>query len=52
VSSDGSVCDIHFAEVPTSQVKYITALSGSLIDFIVDIRVGSPNRRRVGLAAT
>lgn len=42
VSSRGTVRGIHFADVPPSQAKYITALSGSLIDFVVDIRVGSP----------
>ena len=42
VSSRGTVRGIHFADVPPSQAKYITALSGSLLDFIVDIRVGSP----------
>ncbi len=42
VSSAGTVRGIHFADVPPSQAKYITALSGSLIDYIVDIRVGSP----------
>jgi len=42
VSSRGTVRGIHFADVPPSQGKYITALSGSLIDYIIDIRVGSP----------
>ncbi|MDU0314719.1 dTDP-4-dehydrorhamnose 3,5-epimerase [Phycicoccus sp. M110.8] len=42
VSSRGTVRGIHFADVPPSQAKYITALTGSLIDFVVDIRVGSP----------
>lgn len=42
VSSRGTVRGIHFADVPPSQAKYITALSGSLVDYIVDIRVGSP----------
>jgi dTDP-4-dehydrorhamnose 3,5-epimerase len=42
VSSRGTVRGIHFADVPPSQAKYITALSGSLLDFVVDIRVGSP----------
>lgn len=42
VSSRGTVRGIHFADVPPSQAKYITVLSGSIIDFIVDIRVGSP----------
>ena len=42
VSSRGTVRGIHFADVPPSQAKYVTALSGSLIDFVIDIRVGSP----------
>jgi dTDP-4-dehydrorhamnose 3,5-epimerase len=42
VSSKGTVRGVHFAEVPPSQAKYITALSGSFLDFVIDIRVGSP----------
>lgn len=42
VSSRGTVRGIHFADVPPSQAKYITVLSGAILDFIVDIRVGSP----------
>lgn len=42
VSARGTVRGIHFADVPPSQAKYITLLSGAIIDFIVDIRVGSP----------
>ncbi len=42
VSSKGTVRGVHFADVPPSQAKYITALSGSFIDFVIDIRVGSP----------
>lgn len=42
VSSRGTVRGIHFADVPPGQGKYITAVSGSLIDYIIDIRVGSP----------
>ena len=42
VSSRGTVRGIHFADVPPSQAKYVTVLSGSLLDFIVDLRVGSP----------
>jgi dTDP-4-dehydrorhamnose 3,5-epimerase len=42
VSSRGTVRGIHFADVPPSQAKYVTALSGALVDFVVDIRVGSP----------
>ena len=42
VSSRGTVRGVHYADVPPGQGKYITALSGSLIDYIIDIRVGSP----------
>jgi len=42
VSSKGTVRGVHFADVPPSQAKYVTALSGSFIDFVIDIRVGSP----------
>ena len=42
VSARGTVRGIHFADVPPGQGKYVTALQGSLIDYVVDIRVGSP----------
>ncbi|WP_353950939.1 dTDP-4-dehydrorhamnose 3,5-epimerase [Knoellia sp. S7-12] len=42
VSSRGTVRGIHFADIPPGQGKYITALSGSLIDYAVDLRQGSP----------
>jgi dTDP-4-dehydrorhamnose 3,5-epimerase len=42
VSSKGTVRGVHFADVPPSQAKFVTALSGSFIDFVIDIRVGSP----------
>jgi len=42
VSSRGTIRGVHFADVPPSQAKYITALSGSFLDFVIDIRVGSP----------
>ena len=42
VSSRGTVRGVHFADLPPSQAKYATALSGSFIDFAIDIRVGSP----------
>jgi dTDP-4-dehydrorhamnose 3,5-epimerase len=41
-SSRGTVRGIHYADVPVGQAKYVTALHGAFIDFIVDIRVGSP----------
>lgn len=42
VSTKGVVRGIHFADVPPSQAKYVTCTRGSVIDYVVDIRVGSP----------
>lgn len=42
VSSRGTVRGIHFAQTPPGQGKYVTVLSGSVVDFVVDVRVGSP----------
>lgn len=42
VSSAGTVRGIHYADVPPSQAKYVTAVAGAFLDYIVDIRVGSP----------
>jgi dTDP-4-dehydrorhamnose 3,5-epimerase len=42
VSSRGAVRGIHFADVPPGQAKYLTCVSGSVLDVVVDIRVGSP----------
>ena len=33
---------IHFADVPPGQGKYVTCVSGAVLDVVVDIRVGSP----------
>lgn len=42
VSKAGVVRGIHFAEIPDGQAKYVTVTSGAVLDFVVDIRVGSP----------
>ncbi len=42
VSIAGAVRGIHYAEVPPSQAKYVSALHGRFVDIIVDVRVGSP----------
>jgi dTDP-4-dehydrorhamnose 3,5-epimerase len=42
VSTADALRGIHYSDVPPSQAKYVTAVSGSFVDFIVDIRVGSP----------
>ena len=41
-SAKDVVRGIHFADVPPGQAKYVTCVSGSILDVIVDIRVGSP----------
>jgi len=46
VSKRGSVRGIHFADVPPSQAKYVTATHGAVLDFVIDIRVGSPTYGR------
>jgi dTDP-4-dehydrorhamnose 3,5-epimerase len=42
VSRRGVVRGIHFADLPRGQAKYVTVARGSILDFAVDIRVGSP----------
>ncbi|OMC17235.1 dTDP-4-dehydrorhamnose 3,5-epimerase [Mycolicibacter heraklionensis] len=64
VSSAGVLRGLHFAQLPPGQAKYVTCVSGSIFDVVVDIRIGSPtygrwdavlldadNRRSVYLAA-
>lgn len=33
---------IHFADEPPGQAKYLTCVTGALLDVVVDLRVGSP----------
>jgi dTDP-4-dehydrorhamnose 3,5-epimerase len=42
VSAAGVLRGVHFAQLPPSQAKYVTCLSGSVFDVVVDIRIGSP----------
>jgi dTDP-4-dehydrorhamnose 3,5-epimerase len=42
VSRAGVVRGIHFASVPRGQAKYVTAVRGAVLDYVIDIRVGSP----------
>ena len=42
VSRKGVVRGIHYADIPIGQAKYVTALRGAVLDFVIDIRVGSP----------
>src|SRR6266404_6555281 len=42
VSRRGVLRGIHFADVPPGQAKYVTCVSGTVIDVVVDLRAGSP----------
>src|ERR1700691_5816571 len=42
VSRKGVIRGIHFSDVPPGQAKYVTCVSGAILDIVVDIRVGSP----------
>ena len=41
-SSKGSVRGIHYALVPPSQAKLVQCQRGSIKDYVIDIRIGSP----------
>lgn len=42
VSGAGVLRGIHYADVPPGQAKYVTCVSGAVLDVVVDLRVGSP----------
>jgi len=42
VSAAGVVRGVHYADVPPGQAKYVTCVAGSVLDVVVDLRVGSP----------
>lgn len=42
VSARDVIRGVHFADVPPGQAKYVTCVSGRVLDVVVDIRVGSP----------
>nr|WP_220475888.1 dTDP-4-dehydrorhamnose 3,5-epimerase [Alpinimonas psychrophila] len=41
VSRKGVLRGVHFADIPRGQAKYVTVPHGSIIDYVVDLRVGS-----------
>ena len=41
VSATGTLRGIHFAQLPPSQAKWVTCLSGAALDVVVDLREGS-----------
>ncbi len=42
VSTAGALRGIHYSDIPPSQAKYVMAVGGVFIDYVIDIRVGSP----------
>jgi dTDP-4-dehydrorhamnose 3,5-epimerase len=46
VSRRGVIRGIHFADVPPGQAKYITCVSGAILDAVIDVRIGSPTFAR------
>lgn len=42
VSARGTLRGIHFATVPPGQAKFVTCMTGAILDVAVDLRVGSP----------
>jgi dTDP-4-dehydrorhamnose 3,5-epimerase len=42
VSRSGVIRGIHYSDVPAGQAKYVTCVSGAVLDVVVDLRVGSP----------
>src|SRR5262245_53557527 len=42
VSRRGVLRGVHFADTPPGQAKYIYCPRGSMLDVVVDLRVGSP----------
>lgn len=42
VSARNVVRGVHFVDVPPGQAKYVYCPKGSLLDVVVDVRVGSP----------
>ena len=42
LSRRGVIRGIHFADVPPGQAKFVYCPAGAALDFVVDLRVGSP----------
>jgi len=47
ISNKGVIRGIHYSLAPQGQVKWITCVSGSIIDVIIDIRPNSPTYKRI-----
>lgn len=46
VSRRGVIRGVHFADVPPGQAKYVSCVSGAILDVVIDLRVGSPSYAR------
>ncbi|MFD4034705.1 dTDP-4-dehydrorhamnose 3,5-epimerase family protein [Streptomyces sp. NPDC058637] len=46
VSRRGTIRGIHLTAAPPGEAKYVTCVSGTVIDVVVDVRVGSPTYGR------
>lgn len=42
VSRAGVLRGVHYAQLPPGQAKYVSCLRGTVVDVVVDLRVGSP----------
>jgi dTDP-4-dehydrorhamnose 3,5-epimerase len=42
VSGRGVLRGVHYADVPPGQAKWVTCLSGAVLEVVVDLRTGSP----------
>lgn len=42
VSARGVVRGIHFTDVPLGQAKFVSVAAGAVMDYVLDLRVGSP----------
>jgi dTDP-4-dehydrorhamnose 3,5-epimerase len=47
VSNKGVIRGIHYSLAPEGQAKWITCVSGSIIDVIIDVRPNSPTYKRI-----
>jgi len=42
VFAGAAIRRVHYAEIPPGQSKYVMVTAGRIIDFVIDLRVGSP----------
>jgi dTDP-4-dehydrorhamnose 3,5-epimerase len=47
ISGKGAIRGIHYSLAPEGQAKWVTCVTGSIIDVIVDIRPSSPTFKRI-----